>query len=182
MIDLEVSSRTVQGVDLAGDDQDPFAFWVLPPTPRIATNADGTPQVSLLRFVDAGQLTGGLLELVVELAYPPAALEAARAQLVSDLKDDRNRVTLNQLPLVGADAEILFLGRETRPSGAVTALVRRGYGSVTPKLLPPYTASFSVTLTADGARLAEAALASGGAPVGVYISDEIGRASCRERV
>jgi len=166
MIDLEVPTRTVAGVDLAGDDRDPFAFWLLPPTPRIALDK-GAPQVSLLRFVTAGKVTGGLLELGVELAYPADAIEAARQQLTIDLKDDRNRVTLNQLPLVGASAELMFLGRETRPDGSISAVVRRTFGTVTPKLLPPYTASFSATLTAEGAALAEAALRSGGAPVGV---------------
>lgn len=167
MIDLEIPTRTVAGVDLAGDDSDPFAFWVLPPSPRVATAPDGSPQVSLFRFITAGQLTGGLLELTVELAYPQDALDAARARLISDLKDDRNRVTLNQLPLVGAEAEIMFLGRETRPDGTISAVVQRGYGTVTPKLLPPYTASFSTALTAEGTGLVEAALVSGGAPVGV---------------
>src|SRR5439155_22981187 len=67
----------------------------------------------------------------------------------------------------GAEAELLFLGKETRPDGSITALVRRPYGTVTPNTVPPYGAYFSVQLNADGARLAEAALRSGGAPVGV---------------
>jgi hypothetical protein len=172
MIDLDVPARTVAGVDLAGDDQDPFAFWLLPPPPRIAS-ADGAPQVSLFRFIDGGRLTGGLLEMSVELAYPQAALDAARGQLTADLKDDRNRVTLNEVALVGAEAELSFIGRETRPDGSMTALVQRSYGTTTPKLLPPYGASFSVALTAEGTQLVEAALRSGGAPVGVTYRLEV---------
>jgi hypothetical protein len=166
MIDLDVPARTVAGVDLAGDDEDPFAFWLLPPAPRIATT-EGVPQVTLLRFIEGGRVTGGLFEISVELAYPGEALEAARAQLTADLKDEKNRVTLREVALVGAEAELSFVGRETHPDGSLSAVVRRSYGTTTPKLLPPYDASFSVNLTAEGTQLIEAALRSGGAPVGV---------------
>jgi hypothetical protein len=167
MIDLAVPTRTVGGVDVAGDDKDPFAFWILPPAPRVVVGTDGSPQVTLWRFVDGGRLSGGLLEIAVELAWPQAALDAAKTQLVADLRDDKNRVTLNALPLVGAEAALMFLGKETRPDGSISAVVARDYGTVTPKLLPPYSASFSVALTSEGAALAEAALRSGGAPIGV---------------
>jgi hypothetical protein len=168
MIDLEIPSRSVAGVDLAGDDQDPFTYWVLSP-PRIALTPDGTPLVSLLRIVQNGQLTGAVLDLTVELPIRQEAINAARAQLMSEVRNerDRERVTLSALPLLTAEAELLFLGKETRPDGGLSAIVRRTYGWSMPKLLPPYTASFSVVLTSDGARLAEAALRSGGAPVGI---------------
>src|SRR5258706_8678623 len=127
MIDLEIPTRTVAGVDVAGDDEDPFAFWILPPPPRISAAADGTPLVSLLRFVNAGQLTGGLIELTVELSHPPGVLEAARAQLVADLKDEHDRVTFQSLLLYGGEVELLFLGRETKPDGSITAVGGRSY-------------------------------------------------------
>jgi hypothetical protein len=166
MLDLSVPVRTIAGVDLAGDDVDPFAFYLLPPVPAVAIR-DGRPAISLLRFVRDGQLTGGHLELELALAHPPAMLEQGRQQLAEALKDDRKRVTLRPLPVTGGEAELMFVGRETADDGGIGPLLRRGYGKVTPDLQAPFTATFSVMLTAPGAALVEAAMRSGGAPIGV---------------
>ena len=166
MLDLSVPARTAAGVDLAGDDGDPYAFYVLPPAPTIAIR-DGRPVINLLRFVRDGQLTGGHLELELALAHPPAVLEQARQQIAEEIKDDRNRVTLRPVRAIGGEAELMFVGRETGADGGISGIVRRSYGTVTPDLQTPYTATFSVMLTAAGVNLVEAALRSGGAPIGV---------------
>lgn len=164
MLSLDAPIRTIAGVDLAVDDEDPRAFWILPPPPRVALR-DGAPQVSLLRLVRDGQLAGGHLELRVELVHPEAALAAARDELARTLGDDR--AALRPVTVIGATAELLFVGRETGADGSVGPLLRRAYGAATPLLDPPHTAAFSALLTPDGVRLVEAALRSGGAPLGI---------------
>ncbi len=166
MLDLNVPTRTVAGVDLAGDDEDSFAFYVLPPVPRVAER-EGKPVVNLLRFVRDGALTGGHLELELELAHEQSVLDTALQQLHDVLKDTQNRVTLRPLPLIAGSAELMFVGRETGSDGTISALLRRSYGAATPSLQPPFTAAFSVLLSAEGVQLMEAALRSGGAPIGV---------------
>ena len=164
MLDLNVPTRTLGGVDLAADEQDPLAFYVLPPPPQVAA-VDGRPQLELLRFVRDGALFGGHLRVAVELAHPPARLETARSALAEQLRDEA--VALRPLPVVGATAELLFVGRETNSEGGLSELLRREYGRTAARLEAPYTAIFAVSLTADGVRLVEAALRSGGAPLGV---------------
>ncbi|MFI5099122.1 MAG: hypothetical protein ACHQE5_01185 [Actinomycetes bacterium] len=168
MLDLGVATRIVAGVTLAGDDQDPFAFHVLPPPPRVAS-ADGTPQLTLLRFVDQGQLKGGHLQLQTELSYSDAQLEPVRQQLALGLTNDRDRarISLHPVTVTGGSAELVFVGQETQPDGGVTALLQRSYGTATPNFDPPYATAFSVLLTPEGVSLVEAALRTGGAPVGV---------------
>ena len=165
MLDLELRTRTVAGVDLAGDDEDRFAYYVLPPAPCVAER-DGKPAINLLRFVRDGALSGGHLELELELAHPQSVLDAARQQLQDALKDNSNRVTLRPLPLLAGSAELMFVGRETSSDGSISALLRRRYGAATPSLQPPFTAAFSVLLSPEGVQLIDAALRSGAAPIG----------------
>jgi hypothetical protein len=164
MLDLNVPTRTVGGVDLAVDEQDRLAFYVLPPPPRVAS-VDGRPQLELLRFVRDGALFGGHLRMAVELAHPPGRLDAARSALVEQLRDEA--VLLRPVPVTEATAELLFVGRETNSEGGLTELLHREYGRVAARLEAPHTATFAVSLTADGVRLVEAALRSGGAPLGI---------------
>lgn len=166
MIALDGAGRHVGDLELLPDHEDPFAFWVLPPAPSVARDDAGAPRLTLLRFLDGGKVVGGHLSLTLELAWPDGALEAARAELAAALQDDKLRTKLRPLQLLdGSSAQILFIGKETAADGTTTALLQRAYGVTPPKLDPPYTASFSALLTADGARLVEAALRSGAAPI-----------------
>ena len=164
MLNLDVPIRTVAGVDLAADDEDELSFFVLPPPPRIAVG-EGGPELHLLRLVDNGALSGGHLRFGVELSHPAARLEEARSTLAESLRDDR--VALRPIPVVSAEAELLFVGRETTAEGGLTGLMRRGYGRTAAGFNPPHRANFSVALTADGVRVIEAALRSAGAPIGI---------------
>jgi len=164
MLDLNVPVRSVAGIDLAADHEDPFSYYVLPPPPRVFVR-DGEPQVELLRFIKDGQATGGNLRLTACLEHPAAKLEEVRQALVDECKDDR--VALHPVPVVDATAELDFIGRETTETGSLGPLVRRDYGRTAAMLDPPHQASFSVSLSAEGVQLMEAALRSGGAPIGV---------------
>lgn len=154
------------GAELAVDEAQPNAFYVLPPPPRVAVS-NGTPDIELLRFVDAGRVTGGHLRFVTTLAHPPEVLAHVRAQLADEARIDADAVILRPVPVEDASAEVIFLGRETTADGGLTSLVRRGFGRTVAQSVPPHTAAFSVALTPDGVRLMEAALASGDAPIAV---------------
>jgi hypothetical protein len=164
MLDLHVATRTVSGIVLARDASRESAFFVLPPSPRVARDAEG-PAIELLRFVRDGQLTGGHLRVTVELAHPPALLAEAARVLAEELRAET--VDLAPVPVVGAHAALQFVGRETTDTGDLGSLTYRDYGEVTAHTNAPHRATLSVGLSADGARLMEAALRSGGAPVGV---------------
>lgn len=164
MLDLSVSTRSVAGIDLAQDTDDPLKFYVLPCAPRLAIN-NGAPDVQLLRFVNNGDLQGGNLRIALDLQQPQAALDQAQAELENELK--RTPVVLAAIPAVDASAELHFVGKETTASGGLSPLLRRSYGRTPASFAPPYTANFSISLSPEGVRLVEAAMRSGGAPVGV---------------
>jgi hypothetical protein len=164
VLDLSAPLRTVAGVDLAADAFDPARFHVLPARPRVAVGEAG-PELSLLRFVRAGEVTGGHLHLAVDTGHPGERLDAARAELAAELGDEA--VELVASTPVAAEAELLFLGRESDADGGLGGLVRRGYGRMAAGIAPPHRARFAVDLDPDGVRLMEAALLSGGAPVGM---------------
>ncbi len=166
MIKLDAPARTVGGIDLLSDHEDPFVFYVMPPPPQIAVDETGAPVVTLLRFTQDGKITGGHLMLQVECKWPQDAIDAARAQLVTLLNDDKNRTSLRPLSVLsGSTAEVLFIGKDTASDGTISALLKHSYGTTSPKLDPPYTATFSALLTTDGVRLVEAALRQGAAPI-----------------
>jgi hypothetical protein len=165
VLDLSIPARTVGGVDLAGDSEDPFAFYILPAPPHVVLR-DGQPAINLLRFVSNDSLTGGYLSLDLELSYPQTVLDAAIEQLRDTLKDHQNRVTLRPAPAIDGSAELMFVGQETDSDGTISALLSRSYGRVTPSLMSPFAANFSLMLSADGVKLVEAAMRSGGAPIG----------------
>ncbi len=164
MLDLAARLRTVAGVDLAGDAADPRVFYVLPGSPRVARH-QGRPELSLLRFVRDGELTGGHLQLAVDVGHPASRLEEARRQLAEQVSEDD--LQLLGLTPRAASAELLFLGRETDADGGLTPLVRHGYGQVAARIDPPHRAHFAVDLEPAGVRAITSALAAGGAPIGV---------------
>ena len=126
MLDLSIPAKTVASVDLAGDDEDPFAFYVLPATPHVVLR-NGQPLINLLRFINDGSLTGGYFGLDIDLSYPQSVLDDASQQLRETLKDEQNRVTLRPLPAVAGSVELMFVGQETNSDGTISALLRRSY-------------------------------------------------------
>lgn len=163
MLDLGVSTRSLAGVDLARDSENDLVFYVLPPAPRLLVN-DGAPDIQVLRFVRNGELTGGHLHLGLTLEQPQSALDQARSSLQEELK--RGPVSLIPVPVVEATAEVHFVGTEATPAGGVSPLVRRSYGRTPASFESPHVSNFGLSLTAQGVRLVEAAMRSGGAPVG----------------
>ncbi len=163
MLDLSVSTREVSGVYLAADTEDPTQFFVLPPAPTLAMK-NGAPAIQLLRLIQDGALSGGNLNLVVQLQHPPALLDRVREEIAAQLK--RTPVALSPIPLKEATADLQFVGREPTSDGGLTSPLRRSFLRTSPALDPPHKANFSISLTPDGVRLVEAALRSGGAPIG----------------
>jgi hypothetical protein len=164
VLDLSVSTRSVAGIDLARDTEDPLRFYVLPCAPRLSS-ANGSPDVQLLRLVQNGELQGGNLRLGLDLQQPQAAFDQARSALEDELK--RSPVILTPVPVVDASAEVHFVGKEPTAAGGLSPLLRRPYGRTAASFEAPYAANFSISLSPEGVRLVEAAMRSGGAPVGV---------------
>lgn len=165
MLNLSASPRVVAGVTVAADTAGPGRWFVLPPPARLRVDPSSGPDVSLLRFVDGGALSGGFLRLGIELSVPETALAAATAALTEE--NGGKPVTLSPLPLVAAEADLVFFGKDPAPPGGESPLVARHYGISLLDVNPPHRGVFAVRLTAEGVRLVESGLRSGAVPVGV---------------
>ncbi|MEM7152824.1 MAG: hypothetical protein AAF799_08275 [Myxococcota bacterium] len=163
MLDLSHPVRRMAGVDLAQDTSLRDTWYILPAPPSVV-RVDGVPQVRLLKIVRDGELSQGDLHLRVSLAWPSAALEEAKTLLSEEA---HREVTLLPLPVVAAETEVIFAGREPVDDGEISPFEVRRYGQTQPRLDAPHVAALSTTLTADGTRLFDAALREGGAPIGV---------------
>ncbi len=163
MLDLAGSTRTVAGVILAPDTGGPSTWYVMPATPHPAVGPNG-PDVQLLRVVRDGQLSGGYLRLGITLGVDDRAIAAATAALTEEVGKP---VTLSPLPVLSAEADVAFYGRETTQPGTMSPLVLRRYGTSTFGFAAPHYGAFAIDLTAEGVRLVEAGLRSGATPIGV---------------
>ena len=81
LVNYEATPLEVHGVLLLQDAKDPKAYYYLPKAPRIALDPDGRPAFALVKFVDPeGQVSGGLLHMLVTLTLPPEELKALRQE------------------------------------------------------------------------------------------------------
>ena len=168
MIDLNAPVRTVLGVDLAADSEDPLLLHVMPAPPQVAL-VEGGPDLQLLRFVQDGALTGGHLRLSVDLRHRPELLDEVVAELNRDPARAAQPFRIAPAAVSRATAQLVFLGQEPNGQGGLTPMLARPYADAIGQLPAPHTASFSVELTPAGVQILEAALRSAGAPIAVVV-------------
>lgn len=76
--------KEINGITLLQDDRDPRAYYYVPPFPRLATQADGTPAFSFIRYQggkdEEGE--GGLFNAIIEFTLPQEVIN----QLERDLQ------------------------------------------------------------------------------------------------
>ena len=79
LVNYDQGQRTIHGVQLLQDYNDPKAYYYVPQYPRLATKDDGSLEILCLKYVDsAGGTSGGLLHALVEFSLP--------ADVVADLE------------------------------------------------------------------------------------------------
>jgi len=163
MLNLAASTRTVAGVTVAPDSDDPGRYLLFPGTPRVVLGDSG-PDLQLLRFTSSGSLTGGYLRMGVSLEVDDGAVATATAALAQEVG---HPVVLEPLPVLGGTAELVFFGRQDPRPGVTSPVVRTPYASSVLGFNAPHRAAFAVSLTPEGVRMVEAGLASGALPVGI---------------
>lgn len=162
MLDLGSATRIVAGVTLGADADDPRRFHVFPAAPHAAV-VGGAPDVRLFRFIKDGSLAGGHLIVGVDLGHPVERLAAVAAELAAP----DGPPALEPLDVHAGTFRAMFAGQETTAEGGLSGFVVRALGQTVPELAAPHRARISAELTPEGVALVEAALRSGGAPIGV---------------
>ncbi len=71
----------VDGAIAFADDEHDGRYFVVATEPHLASRPDGTAALELIKWRDGAGGSGGILTAAVDLAPPPAALAALRAQL-----------------------------------------------------------------------------------------------------
>jgi hypothetical protein len=83
LVNFDTGQRTIKGIQLLQDYEDPAAFYYLPQFPRLAAKEDGSLELLCLKYVDqAGGTNGGLFHALIEFTLPPDVL----ADLDKELK------------------------------------------------------------------------------------------------
>jgi hypothetical protein len=183
MIDLSRPALHAEGVTIFPDHADPALFHYLPDAPRLSLRADGTPEMSLLKYqLDPSlnqALGAGMLALTVDLGVDDAVLAKLTGRL-------RAQFSIYKAPLVSpvqADSgscDLIIINKDSK-SGSGTpaapadapALVQRILGSGTPSLYGGNAVTFMAVLDAQGTSLVEQALRGGGLPIGVVYALDV---------
>ena len=172
MLQLGTGMQTIDGVTVFPDHADDEQFWYLPANISLARRPeDDRPQFTFIKYkraaTDNGVEGGGFLMFAVELALSDDAERAIRSQLpagarLTAVPFDSGTVECVALNLQGSGGTVATVGDD----GTFIA-VRQILGARVPSLFGDNTAVFSLTLSAEGATLLEAAFAQGATPIGV---------------
>jgi hypothetical protein len=82
LVNYDQGQRSIRGVQLLQDYNDPKAFYYVPQYPRLATKSDGSLEILCLKYVDAeGSTNGGIFHALVEFSLPPELVASLEAEL-----------------------------------------------------------------------------------------------------
>jgi hypothetical protein len=141
MISLTPPYHVIQGYTLLPDHEDPHQYYVLPPAPALALEADGCPLFSLVQFLAGGagaaKISGGLLTMTTQLSVS-ASLLAALASKLADLQGE-NSSSLRVAPVLydSGTVELIALGSTSSPPPEGTPQEGSPSGEPTPPVQPP---------------------------------------------
>lgn len=161
-----LDSIDLQGITLYRDDQDPRKFYPLPGEPWIPLDETGTPRFLFVKYIANQELGtpttpgGGYMQFTASVALRPEKKEAILRELEARLIDEKQRgikpfdkAITTTTPLLGTPSwvsgEVAIHTWEVGETG----LVRATGGSTEPDLAGALNASFSVTLSPDGAEV-----------------------------
>ena len=100
LVDYDAGTRTIDGVQLVQDADNPLAFYYLPQYPRLARRENGDFELLLLRTVGADAASsGGIFHALVEFSLPDETLQTVSAKLARDVPGAELRGALKLLPL-----------------------------------------------------------------------------------
>ncbi|WP_395711071.1 hypothetical protein [Reyranella sp.] len=178
MLMLNSQAWTIEGIQVFADHADARQFWYLPgPVQLTRRREDGRAEFTFIkvRAADAAGVAkgGGFLTFSVDLKLDP---ELERRILSKLSAMARGKPRLAAVPFDEGSVRVIALdldsgataspGAQPPPAGAFRA-VEKALGATVPSLDAVNRASFSLTLSQEGAIIVEQAFKQGGMPVGV---------------
>lgn len=90
LVKYDEGRRTVNGIQLLQDSDDPLAYYYLPQYPRISTKDDGTLDLLCLKFVGKDdQTNGGIFHALIEFSLSPEELQELKSALNTEVPGAR---------------------------------------------------------------------------------------------
>ena len=128
------------------DHADPHRYYYVPDAPRLATQRDGTPEFTFIKYTKTGGATkGGIVHFLVTWGYSGAELSTAESILQS--KDPQARIA-GPVPFKEGTFRVI-----SATAGEGGLFTRRIVGEGKAPVLPGQKAAVSIALTEEGATL-----------------------------
>ena len=170
MIDLSAPVRNLDGVTIFADHADPKRFHYLPIRPRLVVDANGVPDVKLVKYhldpATQGTTGAGLFSLTVDVGVTDAVLAQVHDKVAAAV--GQTGVTLTPVWPDSGSCQLIMLD-SSNPSGLVASVI----GGATPALAADATTLFVCSLDPAGVGVVEQALRTGGLPFGVVYNLQV---------
>lgn len=168
MLTIDTPFYQIKGVTIFRDDSDPDQFYYLPPSVRLAKQADGkTPAFTLYKYrrdltdnpaLDPTKARGaGLALFETEMPLENATL------ILSELSSQAQRPNARLDPVFFRSGKVHAIVAHSQDDKMVEDLVE----TTTAPLASPYHSAFALALSAEGATLFDKAARGGQIPAGV---------------
>jgi hypothetical protein len=140
LVKYDQGQRTIDGIQLLQDANDPLAYYYIPQYPRLATKSDGSFELLCLKYVDAaGGASGGLFHALIEFSLPQETIDEIEKKLRTQVPGARivGAVPLMQALESGEEGigsfqivSAILKNRETGPSAG--DVITSGRAPLTP--------------------------------------------------
>lgn len=177
MLSLNPPYKVIEGYTLLSDHADPGRWFVLPPSPRLAVNADGLPLFSLVQYLGGGagaqEIAGGILTLTTELVVPDEVISRLRSRLAAGSGLSAEGIRVTPVLFDSGTVELIALGNTSAspsadphaPPSPTGPFSVRFLGSGKPSLSGNNVATFQLMLGSLDAELIEQCLEMPDAPL-----------------
>lgn len=154
LVHYDEGRRTVLGITLLQDTNDPTMYYYIPPYPSVALTPDGRPEMLCLGFVDAKRnVSGGILHFLCEFKLPDEAVKLIQAALEKEVPGAKIAGAVPLLEPKGEDAVsfevISAVLSDTAEGGFTRKLISSGHAPLT----PGSKAAVAAVLNPNGATL-----------------------------
>ena len=148
LVNYDGPVRQVDGVLLLPDADRPNAWYYLPTVPHVARNAEGLPEVMVVKFVDPNSKTsGGLFHMLITLDLPAEELARLKKKMKKEIPGG---TLLGPVPLrQGSDSSFSIVSATLNDKGFTRQVISSGRAPVT----PGSKAAVAASLSPEGATL-----------------------------
>ncbi len=154
LVSYDEGNRTILGIMLLQDVNDPTMYYYIPPYPSVATRPDGTLEFLCLGFIDAkNNMSGGILHFLCEFKLPDEAVAELQKALEKEVPGAKLAGAVPLLEPKGEDASSFEVISAVLSDTAEGGFTRKVLSSGHAPLTPGSKAAVAAVLSPQGATL-----------------------------